>query len=148
MSRNLLREAEFLFRVAAENSPDKLRGLLKRCSPERSLPIFRRLNEIYDGENLAVLLTLAIRCWAFGLDDEATSVLEQAQGIDPVEHRVLRVALFFAATFGAVDEAKTAAQRLLDLYPEDQWAATLKDRLESEGALKGVRMPPLGTEWD
>lgn len=61
---------------------------------------------------------------------------------------LMRVALFFAATFGAVDEAKTAAQRLLDLYPEDQWAATLRDRLESESALKGVSMPTLGTEWD
>ena len=148
MSRNLLREAEFLFRVAAENSVEKLRAMLKGCDPQRSLPIFRRLNEIYDGENLGVLLSLAIRCWVFGLDDEAASVLKQAEGIDPEEHRVLRVALFFAATFGAVDEAKTAAQRLLDLYPEDQWAATLMDRLESEGALKGVRMPPLGTEWD
>jgi tetratricopeptide (TPR) repeat protein len=122
--------------------------MLKGSTLERALPILRRLNEIYDGENLAVLLSLAIRCWDFGLDDEATSVLKQAQGIDPEEHRVLRVALFFAATFGAVDEAKTAAQRLLDLYPEDQWAATLKDRLESEGALKAVSMPHLGTEWD
>jgi tetratricopeptide (TPR) repeat protein len=95
---------------------------------------------------LNVLLRLAFRYWTEGLDDEATSVLKQAQGIDPDEHRVLRVALFFAATFGAVDQAKTEAQRLLDLYPEDQWAAALKDRLESEGALKGVSMPPLGTE--
>ena len=103
MSRNLLREAEFLFRVAAENSVEKLRAMLKGCDPQRSLPIFRRLNEIYDGENLGVLLSLAIRCWVFGLDDEAASVLKQAEGIDPEEHRVLRVALFFAATFGAVD---------------------------------------------
>lgn len=83
-----------------------------------------------------------------GLDDEAISVLKEAQSIEPDDQRVLRLALFFAATFCAVDEAKTAAQRLLDLYPEDQWAATLKDRLESEGALKSVTMPSLGTEWD
>ena len=36
----------------------------------------------------------------------------------------------------------------IHLYPEDQWAATLKDRLESEGALKMVTMSALGTEWD
>lgn len=63
-------------------------------------------------------------------------MLKEAQGINPEELRVLRLTLFFAATFGAVDEAKTAAQHLLDLYPEDQCAATLRDRLESETALK------------
>jgi hypothetical protein len=62
MSSDLIQEAEFLFRVAAENSADKLRSMLKGCSLERSLPIFRRLNEIYDAENLGVLLSLAIRC--------------------------------------------------------------------------------------
>lgn len=148
MSSDLEREAEFLFRVAAEKSAEKLRAMLKPYDSNRELPILHRLNELYQGQNLNLLLRLAFRYWTVGMDDEAMLVLKQAQEIDPEEHRVLRVALFFAATFGAVDEAKTAAQRLLDLYPEDQWAATLKDRLESEGALKRVTMPPLGTEWD
>jgi tetratricopeptide (TPR) repeat protein len=148
MSNNLLREAEFLLRIATENSAKKLRTMLKVANPEREIPILRRLNELCGGQDLQALLRLAFRCWTEGLDDEAISVLKEAQSIEPDDQRVLRLALFFAATFCAVDEAKTAAQRLLDLYPEDQWAATLKDRLESEGALKSVTMPSLGTEWD
>jgi hypothetical protein len=45
--------------------------MLKGCILERSLPIFRRLNQIYHSENLEVLLGLAIRYWLFGLDDRS-----------------------------------------------------------------------------
>ena len=149
MSRNLLREAEFLFRVAAENSPDKLRAMLKR-DPNRDLPILHRLNELYEGQNLNILLRLALRYWTEGMDDEAESALKQAQSIDPDEQRVLRLGLFFEVSFGSIDDSGSLAQHLLDLYPEDSWAATLNKRLEVENEfqIRMVSLPSLNTELD
>jgi tetratricopeptide (TPR) repeat protein len=148
MSGNLVREAEFLLRVSAESSTEKLRAMLKGGSPEREIPILRRLNELYDGQDLEVLLRLAFRCWTEGQDDEAVSILKQAESIAPEEQRVLRLVLFFAVSFGEIDEAGPMAQHLLDLYPEDQWAATLKHRLETEDRITTINLPSLGTEWD
>ena len=150
MSSNLLREAEFLFRVAAENSADKLRAMLKPYDPNRELPILNRLNELYEGQNLNVLLRLALRYWTEGMDDEAESVLKQAQSIDPDEQRVLRLGLFFEVSFGSIDDARSLAQHLLDLYPDDSWAATLKKRLEVENEieLRSISLPSLNTEFD
>jgi len=147
MSRNLLREAEFLFSVSAENSVDKLRAMLKG-HPNRDIPVLQRLNELYAGQNLNVLLRLALRYWSEGMDDDAMLVLKQAQSVDPDEQGVLRLRLFFEVTFGSPDEASSLAKHLLDLYPDDEWAATLKHRLEVEDRVTRVFSPPLGTELD
>jgi tetratricopeptide (TPR) repeat protein len=150
MSRHLLREAEFVFQVAAENSVDRLRVLLKPYDPNRELPILHRLNELYQGQNLDVLLRLAFRYWTEGLDDEAMSTLKQAQSLSPDEQRVLRLGLFFEVSFGSIDDARSLAQHLLDLYPDDSWAATLKKRLEVENEieLRSISLPSLNTEFD
>jgi tetratricopeptide (TPR) repeat protein len=148
MSDNLMQQAEFLFRVSAENSADKLRAMLKPYDFNRELPILHRLNELYQGQNLNVLLRLAVRYWTEGLDDEAMSVLKQAQSINPYEHRVLRLGLFFEVTFGSPDEARSLAQHLLDLYPDDDWATALKRKLEIEDVITSVSLPSLETEFD
>lgn len=150
MSKNLIMQAEFLLSVSAETSVDKLRAMLKPFDPNRDIPILNRLNELYDGQNLNVLLRLALRYWTEGMDHEALLMLEQAQRINPDEQRVLRLALFFEVSFGSTDDARYLANHLLDLYPDDSWAATLKERLEVENEIeiRRVSMPPLEAEWE
>lgn len=75
-------------------------------------------------------------------------VLKQAQSINPDEQRVLRVELFFEVTFASPDEARSLARHLLDLYPDDGWATTLKQRLEVEDRVIPVFSPPLQTDLD
>jgi cytochrome c-type biogenesis protein CcmH/NrfG len=84
------------------------------------------------------------------MDDEAESVLKQAQSIDPDEQRVLRLGVFFEVSFGSIDDARSLAQHLLDLYPDDSWASTLKKRLEVENEfqIRKVSLPSLNTELD
>src|SRR6267378_2980300 len=97
MSNNLIDEAEFLLHLAEENSITRLRNLLQEATAERALPILRRINQFYNGNNAEVLLSLAIRSFHQGQDDEAISFARRARELKPDD---LRVALFFAAARG------------------------------------------------
>jgi tetratricopeptide (TPR) repeat protein len=125
MSNNLIDEAEFLLHLAEENSITRLRNLLQEATAERALPILRRINQFYNGNNAEVLLSLAIRSFHQGQDDEAISFARRARELKPDD---LRVALFFATARGETEDAKIVSQRLLNLYPHDEWARTMDSK--------------------
>lgn len=95
MSNNLIDEVEFLLHLAEENSIKRLRNLLQGATAERTPPILRRINQLYNGNNAEVLLSLAIRSFHQGQDDEAISFARRAKELKPDDHQVLRVALFW-----------------------------------------------------
>ena len=140
MSNNLIDEAEFLLHLAEENSITRLRNLLQEATAERALPILRRINQFYNGNNAEVLLSLAIRSFHQGQDDEAISFARRARELKPDD---LRVALFFAAARGETADAKIVSQRLLNLYPHDEWARTMDAKLRQEEIGSSLSLPPL-----
>ena len=145
MSNNLIDEAEFLLHLAEENSITRLRNLLQEATAERALPILRRINQFYNGNNAEVLLSLAIRSFHQGQDDEAISFARRARELKPDD---LRVALFFADARGETEDAKIVSQRLLNLYPHDEWARTMDSKLRQEEIGSSLSLPPLQTEWE
>jgi tetratricopeptide (TPR) repeat protein len=148
MSNNLIDEAEFLLHLAEENSITRLRNLLQEATAERALPMLRRINQFYNGNNAEVLLSLAIRSFHQGQDDEAISFARRARELKPDDHQVLRVALFFAAARGETEDATIVSQRLLNLYPHDEWARTMDSKLRQEEIGSSLSLPPLQTEWE
>ena len=148
MSNNLIDEVEFLLHLAEENSIKRLRNLLQGATAERALPILRRINQFYNGNNAEVLLSLAIRSFHQGQDDEAISFARRARELKPDDHQVLRVALFFAAARGETEDATIVSQRLLNLYPHDEWARTMDSKLRQEEIGSSLSLPPLQTEWE
>ena len=147
MSNNLINEAQFLLRVSEENSIANLRTILSGASPEHALPILRRINQLCDGKNVEVLLSLAVRSFHQGQDDEAISFDRQARQLKPDDHQVLRVALFLTAALGEIDDAKALSRRLLIMYPSDDWARAVDNRLNQEGTVSRLSLPPIQTEW-
>lgn len=89
---------------------------------QQALPIPRRINQLYSGTNAEVLLSLAVRCFHQGLDDDAISFAKRATDLKPGDRQVLRVGLFLAAARDDIDEAKIFSERLLKLHLEDEWA--------------------------
>jgi tetratricopeptide (TPR) repeat protein len=148
MNDELVNEAEFLLHVEEEKSIAALRNLLNGASVQRALPILRGIDQLYGGTNAEVLLSLAVRCFHQGLDDDAISFAKRANDVKPDDHQVLRVGLFLAAARGAMDEAKIFSERLLKLYPDDEWARRLNCEIHRQEMLSSISLPPLQTEWE
>jgi tetratricopeptide (TPR) repeat protein len=148
MSHKITNEAEFLLHVAEEQSLPKLKRLLEGAGIERALPILRRINDLFEGNNAEVLLSLAVRSFHQGQDEDASIFLEQARRLRPEDQQVLRVAIFFAAAYGENDEAKDLCRRLLAVYPDDEWAKAMDEKLSKGGRILNLNLPPLTTEWE
>jgi tetratricopeptide (TPR) repeat protein len=148
MSNNLIDEAEFLLHLAEEKSITRLRRLLQGASAELALPVLRRINQLYNGNNAELLLSLAIRSFHQGQDNEAMSFAKLARELRPDDNQVLCVALFLAAARGETEDALIVSQRLLDLYPGDEWARTMDSKLRQEEIVSSLSLPPLQTEWE
>lgn len=146
MKNEIIQEAEFISRLQDEVSVKRLEGMLPIASIETILPILRRLNELLGEGDAELLLSLAIRSFHQGDDDEALSFLSKAKLLQPTNHSVLRVALFFAMSVGEGD-AQEIGNHLLMLFPHDQWAATMQKKLRESGT-DFLNLPPLETKWE
>jgi hypothetical protein len=142
----LFEQAEQVKIIQSETSAAKLKEML-RGADEKFIPvILQRANELLEETDAELLLSLALRKFHDGFDDEALNLVMQAKGLSPTNQNVVRMILFFLTAVG--DEgSQREAQELLKFYPDDEWALEMNRKLESHD-LSSLTLPPLHTRWE
>jgi hypothetical protein len=144
--KGILQTAARIMLLQQETSIERLEALLTERDEDLILPILGRLNELFDGQNVELLLSLALAFFHTGADPEAFACVEKAKLLAPYNHNVLRVGLFFACATGALD-ALEMSMELLSLYPNDKWAVAMRQKIHAH-RLDSIDLPALDTKWE
>src|SRR4051812_41642203 len=97
---DIIKQAEDIRNIQAETSVLKLEIMLSNANDSLVFPVLVRLNEIFDSKDSALLLSLALKNFQQGDDDQALSLVSKALQLAPNDPDILRTSAFLHAAVG------------------------------------------------
>jgi hypothetical protein len=139
--------AEFIRLIQQESTVSVLERLLPKFYSEFGGLILTRIAELLPREDPQLYLSLALSNHRDGYDDEALRFLEKARSITPFDQETLRCDLWLTVANGHEDAAQKC-RTLLQIYPDDNWAAEICQLIAKENHPSSIESPQWNNPWE
>lgn len=125
---------------------EQIKTKLRGADLQSSIELLQSADLIVGNNDLDLMLSLALRLFVLGEDEQAHGYLQKAEEKSPNDCRMLKLKLFFLAS---VEEPGSLqlSEDLLKVLPTDDWVLWMQSKIRCND-LTSITMPALDSSWE